>query len=72
MLPGEIDGARFLRAMAKLGWRVTRERGSHRVLKKAGGDRIIVIAFHRSLSRNSARRALRDAGVDEDEFERIL
>ena len=72
MLPGEIDGARFLRAMARLGWHVSRTRGSHRVLKREGNPRILIVAFHKTLSRNSVRRALREAGIDEDAFERVL
>jgi predicted RNA binding protein YcfA (HicA-like mRNA interferase family) len=68
MLPAELDGARFLRAMARLGWQVSRTRGSHHVLRGASG-RIIVVAFHGTLSRNSVRRALREAGVPEEAFE---
>lgn len=68
MLPGEIDGRRFLRAMARLGWAVARTAGSHRVLRNRGGQ-VIVVAFHDSLSRNSVRRALREAGVPERDFE---
>lgn len=68
MLPGEVDGKKFLRAMARLGWRVERVRGSHRVLKREGSARIVIVAFHDSLSRNSVRRALREAGIDEDDF----
>ncbi|GEM_PF-5941913 len=69
MLPGEIDGRRFLRAMARLGWRVVKQRGSHRTLQKAGSGQILIVAFHETLSRNSVRRALREAGVPEEEFE---
>ena len=71
MLPGGGDGKRFLRAMARFGWRVIRQRGSHRTLRKAEGGAILVIAFHETLSRNSVRRALREAGVSEDDFERV-
>lgn len=71
MLPAEIDGLRFLRAMARLGWTVTRTRGSHRVLKDLRG-RTVVVAFHSTLSRNSVRRALREAGVADEAFEAEL
>jgi predicted RNA binding protein YcfA (HicA-like mRNA interferase family) len=68
MLPAEVDGDRFLKAMARLGWRVSRSRGSHRVLKDLRG-RTLVVAFHGTLSRNSVRRALREAGIGDAEFE---
>jgi predicted RNA binding protein YcfA (HicA-like mRNA interferase family) len=69
VLPGEIDGRRFIRAMARFGWTVARARGSHRVLTQAPGGRILVVAFHKTLSRNSVRRALREPGIDEKAFQ---
>lgn len=72
LLPGEIDGHRFLRAMARFGWRVVRQRGSHRTLRHAQEGRILVVAFHDALSRNSVRRILREAGIPEDGFEARL
>lgn len=71
MLPGEVDGARFLRALARHGWRVARTRGSHHVLKSRDG-RTLVVAFHGTLSRNSVRRVLREAGVAESDFEDLF
>ena len=68
MLPAEVDGDRFLRAMGRLGWRVSRIHGSHHVLKDASG-RTLVVAFHATLSRHSVRRALREAGIGDAEFE---
>lgn len=71
VLPGEIDGIRFLRAMARFGWTVVRVKGSHRILRRADG-KVLMVAFHGTLSRNSVRRALREAGIDEDGFEEPL
>jgi predicted RNA binding protein YcfA (HicA-like mRNA interferase family) len=72
LLPGEIDGKRFLRAMSRFGWQVTRSKGSHRILRKEDSSRILIVAFHDKLSRNSVRRALREAGIDEAAFEAEL
>jgi predicted RNA binding protein YcfA (HicA-like mRNA interferase family) len=72
VLPGEIDGRRFLRAMARFGWGVSKTKGSHRILKREGSSRILIVAFHDTLSRNSVRRALREAGIDEDTFQDSL
>lgn len=70
-LPGEVNGRRFLRAMARFGWTVAVQRGSHHKLVHPDRD-VIIVAFHGSLGRNSVRRALRQAGIDEDEFARAL
>jgi predicted RNA binding protein YcfA (HicA-like mRNA interferase family) len=69
MLPALLDGRRFLRAMARLGWAVRRTKGSHRILNDTHG-RTLIVAFHADISRNSVRRALREAGISEDDFER--
>ena len=71
-LPGEVDGRRFLRAMARLGWIVESQRGSHRKLVLLGVDRFIVVAFHKVIRRNSVRHVLRLAGITEEEFVRVL
>ncbi len=71
-LPGEVDGRRFLRAIARLGWTVESQRGSHRKLIHPGSDRFIVVAFHRVIRRNSIRHVLRLAGIAEEEFIQVL
>ena len=67
-LPGEVDGRRFLRAMARFGWTVETQRGSHRKLVHPDRADFLIVAFHRTLGRNSVRRILRQAGIDEDDF----
>ena len=67
-LPGEIDGRRFLRAMARFGWIVERQRGSHRKLVHPDRRDFLIFAFHKTLGRNTVRRILRQAGIDEDSF----
>ncbi len=71
-LPGEVDGRRFLRAMARLGWRVERQKGSHRKLVHPETARFVVVAFHRVIRRNSIKHVLRLAGIGEDEFLEVL
>lgn len=67
-LPGVVDGKRFLRAMARLGWNVETTRGSHHKLRHARTGGVLIIAFHGKLSRNSVKRALKIANVDETRF----
>jgi predicted RNA binding protein YcfA (HicA-like mRNA interferase family) len=57
--------------MAKFGWTVEKQRGSHLKLIHASGG-MLIVAFHGTLSRNSVRRALRQAGIEEGEFARAL
>ncbi len=71
-LPGEVDGLRFLGAMARLGWRVESQKGSHRKLVHADSARFVVVAFHRVIRRNSIKHVLRLAGIGEDELLEVL
>jgi predicted RNA binding protein YcfA (HicA-like mRNA interferase family) len=66
-LPGEVDGARFLRALARLGWTVARQRGSHRILNDATG-KAISVSFHGSIRRGAIRNTLRLTGITERDF----
>jgi len=70
--PGEVDGRRFLRAMARFGWHVTTQRGSHRKLVHADRYDFLTVAFHTTLSGYVVRRILKQAGIDDDEFLRHL
>jgi len=67
-LPGEIDGRRFLRALARFAWAVESQRGSHCTLVNAESKRFIIVAFHDVIRRNAVRHTLREAGIDEQEF----
>jgi predicted RNA binding protein YcfA (HicA-like mRNA interferase family) len=67
-LPGELDGRRFLRALAKFGWRLETQRGSHRKLIHESRATFLIIAFHSTVSRITIRKTLRQAGIDEEEF----
>lgn len=67
-LPGETDGRRFLRALARFGWVVESQRGSHRKLLHPESRRFIIVVFHNVIHRNAMRHILREAGIDEEEF----
>ena len=71
-LPGEVTGVRFLRAMARFGWTVVRQTGSHRTLAHVARTDTLHVAFHQTIGRNSIRRALRQAGIDDLDFAREL
>ncbi len=52
-LPGEIEGRRFLRALDRLGWRVESQKGSHRKLVHPDRRDFIIVAFHRTVGRET-------------------
>jgi predicted RNA binding protein YcfA (HicA-like mRNA interferase family) len=58
--------------MGRFGWTVAMQRGSHRKLVHAARTDFLLVAFHRTLGRNSVRRALRQAGIDETDFMKRL
>ena len=64
-LPGDIDERGFLSALARFGWTVENQRGSHRKLWHADG-RVLRVAFHNVIRRNAVRHTLRLAGIDEE------
>jgi len=63
-----MDGLRFLRAMARLGWHVVRQHGSHRVLQHQGTGATLTVAFHGTIKRSFAKKILGQAGLSEEEF----
>ncbi|MFQ5907816.1 MAG: type II toxin-antitoxin system HicA family toxin [Thermoplasmata archaeon] len=71
-LPGEVEGRRFLRALVRLGWRVESQKGSHRKLVHPNRRDFIIVAFHRTVGRNTIRRFLRHADIDEEAFLKAL
>jgi predicted RNA binding protein YcfA (HicA-like mRNA interferase family) len=70
-VPSELDGRRFLRALARLGWVVVRQSGSHRILQHGDGRRISV-AFHETIRRGAIRNTLRLPSIQEDDFQEAL
>jgi len=67
-LPGEIDGKRFVRTMARLGWAAESWRGSHLTLVHLETGRKMFVAFHGRMYRASVADALKFAGITVDEF----
>jgi len=68
MLPGEVDGARFVRALARFGWRTASQRGSHLKIVHPNRPGFVVVAFHGTIRRPAMRKTLARMGIDEDEF----
>jgi predicted RNA binding protein YcfA (HicA-like mRNA interferase family) len=58
--------------MARFGWALTSQRGSHRKLVHPARTDFLLVAFHRTLGRSSVRKVLRQAGIEESAFLREL
>jgi predicted RNA binding protein YcfA (HicA-like mRNA interferase family) len=61
-----ISGQEAIRVLERMGFRQTRQRGSHVILRR--GERGCAIPLHRDLAIGTLHGALRQAGVSADEF----
>jgi predicted RNA binding protein YcfA (HicA-like mRNA interferase family) len=70
----KISGDKAVKVLEKLGFRVSRQTGSHIVLKKPtiDGEIVCVVPRHRELKTGTLRGVLKQAQVSPDEFTRNL
>jgi len=57
-----------IRAFERLGWRITRQRGSHIVLTKAGALATLSVPDHPQVARGTLRSLIAAAGVTIEQF----
>ena len=57
-----------VRAFERLGWRVSRRRGSHIVLTKHGGPATLSVPDHPQVARGTLRSLIASAGLTVEEF----
>lgn len=67
-----ISGAKAVRGLEKLGFRVLRQRGSHVILRRDDPPAQVVVPLHRTLDRGTLAAILRLAKVSRCEFVRAL
>ncbi len=67
-----ISGRDFVRAIAKLGFVLDRQKGSHLILFRTDPPTTLSVPDHRELDRGTLRSLLRQAGVSPDEISRLL
>lgn len=61
-----VSGPEAVRALQRLGFEITRQKGSHVVMRRGASG--CVIPNHRELKTGTLAGALRQAGVTTDEF----
>jgi predicted RNA binding protein YcfA (HicA-like mRNA interferase family) len=66
-----ISGRAAVAAFTRAGWQVTRQRGSHAVLKKPGRPNL-VIPMHRTVAPFLLLSQIRRAGLTEEGFLALL
>ena len=70
----QVSGKQAIHALAKLGFKQVRQRGSHVVLRKhqSGGDVGCAVPLHSELKIGTLKGILRQAGVSAEEFTQAL
>ena len=63
-----VSGRDCARTLAKVGFRLRRQEGSHMVLRRDEPYAQVVVPDHKELDRGTLRAVLRGAGLDVEEF----
>jgi predicted RNA binding protein YcfA (HicA-like mRNA interferase family) len=65
-----ISGREVIKILEKFGFEVTRQRGSHVVLRKTSGKtkQVAVVPIHKELKRGTLRSIAKQSGVDVKEL----
>jgi predicted RNA binding protein YcfA (HicA-like mRNA interferase family) len=72
-LPSSVSGIETLKALAKIGYEVDHQTGSHLILRqKAYPHRRLTIPKHRNISKGTLRAIIRRAGLSVQEFIELL
>lgn len=68
-----VSGREAVRAFARIGYEVDRQRGSHLVLRhRDPPHRRLVVPDHREIAKGTLRKLVREAGLTVEEFSELL
>jgi len=68
-----VSGRQLVKGLAKLGYAVDRQRGSHVILRHTKPPhRRLVVPDHDEIAKGTLRALLRDAGLTVEELRRLL
>jgi len=65
-----VSGADMVRVFKKIGFTVTRQKGSHIVMSR--GEEVLIIPDHNTVSKGTERELIKDAGLTVKEFNSLL
>ncbi len=71
-LPSDLTGRQVQAALERIGFRVSRQRGSHIMLYKEHPHIAVVVPDHKTVRVGTLRKIIRDARLSVDEFLRLL
>ena len=68
-----VSGREVVRAFARIGYEVDRQRGSHVVLRhRDPPHRRLVVPDHREIAKGTLRKLIREAGLTTEEFSELV
>jgi predicted RNA binding protein YcfA (HicA-like mRNA interferase family) len=67
LLPA-LSGRDVVKAFARDGWQVARQRGSHIILVKTGHMATLSVPDHREVAKGTLRSLIRSSGMTPEEF----
>lgn len=68
-----ISGREVVTALAKIGYQLDRQRGSHMILRRAQPPhRRVVVPNHPEVAKGTLRAIIREVGLSVDEFTNLL
>jgi len=67
-----ISGRECAKALTKMGFYLKRQEGSHMVLRRDDPFAQVIVPDHKELDRGTLRAIIRQAGLNVDEFTRLL
>ena len=65
-----VSGADMVRVFTKIGFSVTRQKGSYIVMSR--GEEVLIIPNHDTVSKGTERELIKDAGLTVKEFNSLL
>jgi predicted RNA binding protein YcfA (HicA-like mRNA interferase family) len=68
----QISGRDCAKALAKAGFYIKRQQGSHMILRRDEPFAQVVVPDHKTLDRGTLRAIIRQAGLSTDEFLKLL
>ncbi len=63
-----LSGREVVKAFAKGGWQMVRQRGSHMILVKDGHMATLSVPDHREVAKGTLRSLIRSSGLTVEEF----
>lgn len=67
-----LSGREVVKAFAKDGWQMVRQRGSHMILVKSGHMATLSVPDHQGVARGTLRSLIRSSGLTVEQFAALV